>query len=97
MVHNTPSTFTILDNKEHAWKKRILSQKLSDTAIRSFEPKIVELIDRFCEALRPKPSEQDNPWSEPFNMSHWCKKEHDAPFSFSPFLYVNRLSTNSRL
>ncbi|KAL6899905.1 cytochrome P450 [Trichoderma evansii] len=82
MVHNTPSTFTLIDKKEHAWKKRILSQKFSDSAIRSYEPKVLELVDRFCDVLCPKPSEDEDDesentetksvWSEPFNMATWC-------------------------
>jgi hypothetical protein len=80
MVHNTPSTFTLRNKKEHAWKKRILSQKFSDSAIRSYEPEVLKLVDRFCDALCPKPSEKSesatpetkSPWSEPFDMSTWC-------------------------
>lgn len=58
MTHNTPSTFTIVSKKEHAWKKRILSQKFSDSAIRSYEPDLLKLVDRFCDALCPKSSEK---------------------------------------
>ena len=58
MVHNTPSTFTLRDKKEHAWKKRILSQKFSDSAIQSYEPEVLKLLDGFCDALSPKPSEK---------------------------------------
>lgn len=82
MVHNTPSTFTLIDKKEHAWKKRILSQKFSDSAIRSYEPKVLTLVDRLCDVLCPRPSENDSGesaipqtksvWSEPFNMATWC-------------------------
>ncbi|KAL3426494.1 cytochrome p450 [Phlyctema vagabunda] len=80
MVHNTPSTFTLRNKKEHAWKKRILSQKFSDSAIRSYEPEMLKLVDRLCDALCPKSSERresatpdaESPWSEPFNMSAWC-------------------------
>lgn len=71
MVHNTPSTFTLMDRHEHAWKKRILSQKLSDAAIRSFEPNIAEIVERFCAVLRPASEAGKNAWSEPFNMSEW--------------------------
>ncbi|KAH6719153.1 cytochrome P450, partial [Leptodontidium sp. MPI-SDFR-AT-0119] len=58
MVHNTPSTFTLRNKKEHAWKKRILSQNFSDSAIRSYEPEVLKLVDRFCDALSPKSSEK---------------------------------------
>lgn len=80
MVHNTPSIFTLMDKREHAWKKRILSQKLSDSAVRSFEPKAAEIIGRFCQAVIPKAGDQakglhtsdsENTWSKPFNMSNW--------------------------
>lgn len=84
MVHNTPSTFTLLDKKEHAWKKRLLSQRLSEASIREFEPVIVDLLDRFYESLCPPletggkdlPSlESAQGWSEPTNMSSKCKSE----------------------
>lgn len=73
MVHKTPSTFTLMDRNEHAWKKRILSQKLSDSAIRSFEPKITGMIDRFCEYVCPVSAGKENTVSKPFNMSEMCK------------------------
>lgn len=61
MVHNTPSTFTLVNKKEHAWKKRILSQSVSDSATRSYEPNILKLVDRFCDVLcpvsKPRPGE----------------------------------------
>ncbi|KAG5765125.1 hypothetical protein H9Q69_009396 [Fusarium xylarioides] len=72
MVHKTPSTFTLMDRHEHAWKKRILSQKLSDSAIRSFEPKITGMIDRFCEYVCPASTGKGNTVSKPFNMSEMC-------------------------
>ncbi|KAI3580546.1 cytochrome P450 [Fusarium oxysporum f. sp. albedinis] len=72
MVHKTPSTFTLMDRHEHAWKKRILSQKLSDSAIRSFEPKITGMIDRFCEYVCPVSAGKENTVSKPFNMSEMC-------------------------
>ncbi|KAF5563111.1 cytochrome P450 monooxygenase E-class group I [Fusarium phyllophilum] len=72
MVHKTPSTFTLMDRHEHAWKKRILSQKLSDSAIRSFEPKITGMIDRFCEYVCPASTTKENTVSKPFNMSEMC-------------------------
>ncbi|KAH7330247.1 cytochrome P450 [Rhexocercosporidium sp. MPI-PUGE-AT-0058] len=61
MVHNTPSTFTLRNKKEHAWKKRILSQKISDSAIRSYEPEVLKIVDRFCDVMSPKASEKTHP------------------------------------
>ncbi|KAK9486642.1 cytochrome P450 [Lipomyces starkeyi] len=66
----------MLDKYEHAWKKRILSQKLSDSAVRSFEPKISEIVvlqssaSRVQRAGKGSPATQgEHAWSEPFNMS----------------------------
>ncbi|KAK4985317.1 hypothetical protein LTR50_006037 [Elasticomyces elasticus] len=81
MVHNTPSTFTLIDKREHAWKKHILSQKLSEASIREFEPAVLELIHRFCGSLCPPSNTQGQDtsstvakdgWSEPLNMSARC-------------------------
>ncbi|KAF4448425.1 hypothetical protein F53441_8148 [Fusarium austroafricanum] len=72
MVHKTPSIFTLMDRHEHAWKKRILSQKLSDSAIRSFEPKISGLIDRFCDSVLPAAPDKGAGMTNSFNMSEKC-------------------------
>lgn len=64
MVHNTPSTFTLINKKEHGWKKRILSHELSGAAIRSYEPEALKLVDRFCDALCPGPKVYESSHSE---------------------------------
>ncbi|KAF2149255.1 cytochrome P450 [Myriangium duriaei CBS 260.36] len=79
MIHRVPSTFSLLDKKEHAWKRRILSQGFSEAAIRSFEPHLITQINKFCSVICPgwKDDEsgisvQTSTWSQPINMSTWC-------------------------
>jgi cytochrome P450 len=81
MVHRVPSTFTLLDKKEHAWKRRILSQGFSESAIRSFEPQLLTQIAKFCSVVCPEGGkalplcvgDAQRPWSAPVDMSTWCK------------------------
>ncbi len=80
MVHRAPSTFTSLDKKEHARKRRVLSQCFSDCAVRSFEPIILEQMQKFCDKICPNDNTpniphdaKDKGWSSPVNMSLWCK------------------------
>lgn len=82
MVHNTPSTFTLRSKKEHAWKKRILSQKFSDSAIRSYEPEVLKLVDRFCDALCPKSCEKSA--INQFSCSALCPKPSETSESATP-------------
>ncbi|KAL3420507.1 cytochrome p450 [Phlyctema vagabunda] len=74
MVHRTPSTFTLLDKKEHAKKRRILSQGFSDSAVRAFEQSILDHVEKFCATMAPSPSHASSGqgWSQPVNISTWC-------------------------
>lgn len=96
MVHNTPSTFTLRSRKEHTWKKRLLSQKFSDSAIRSYEPEMLKLVDRFCDALSPKSSEKSA--IDQFICSALCttlseKADPATPESKSPWSQPFNMST----
>ncbi len=60
---------TTIDRKDHASKKRILSQALTATAIKSMEDSILTNVRKFCQhLLDEKPSRG---WNEPKNMTEW--------------------------
>lgn len=69
MVHRAPNTLTLIDKKAHGRKRRIISQGLSDAALRRYQPAILKHINELCGALvGSKPSE----WSVPRNVAHYC-------------------------
>ncbi|KAL5362921.1 cytochrome P450 [Aspergillus floccosus] len=74
LVHGTPSTFTEVDKREHSWKRRILAQAFSTSALRLLEPHILGKINRFCKlALNGDGGTlTKGAWSAPKNLSDWC-------------------------
>lgn len=70
MVHRAPNTFTILGGRDHARRRRILAQGLSEKALRDYEPRILEHISKFCKVLGADASQVA--WSQPKDMSCWC-------------------------
>ncbi|THC96317.1 hypothetical protein EYZ11_004222 [Aspergillus tanneri] len=74
LIHRVPSTFTLVDKREHSWKRRILAQGFTTSTLRDLEPHILGKIDRFCKCMlehgegRP----QQGGWSSPQNLSDWC-------------------------
>ncbi|KAH7053434.1 cytochrome P450 [Macrophomina phaseolina] len=70
LIHRAPNTLTLVDQNEHASKRRILSQGLSASAILRFEETIVRHFETFCAQLSP--GETASKWSAPRDMSDWC-------------------------
>jgi cytochrome P450 len=71
MVHRVPSAFTTLDKKVHGKKRRILSQGVSDSAVRNFEPLILKHVEQLCSVVAPgsgSPVDSEG-WSEGFNVA----------------------------
>ncbi|CAI7663163.1 unnamed protein product [Penicillium pancosmium] len=71
MVHRAPNTFTIRGGKEHAKRRRIMAQGLSDKALREYEPRIIKHIDKFLQVMIEDSTTSDV-WCEPKNMAQWC-------------------------
>ncbi|MCJ1325980.1 hypothetical protein MMC10_002643 [Thelotrema lepadinum] len=78
MVHRAPNTLTHIDKKGHGRKRRIVSQGLSDAAVRSYEPTIIHHINKMCDIWAQKDknteNEKDNQassWSPPHNIARW--------------------------
>ncbi|PWY87438.1 cytochrome P450 [Aspergillus heteromorphus CBS 117.55] len=68
MVHRAPNTLTLIDKKAHGRKRRIISQGLSDAALRRYQPAILKHITELCTVLTgTTPGE----WSIPRNVAHY--------------------------
>jgi hypothetical protein len=83
------------DKKKHAFKRRILRQAFTDSALKSVEDKILKSIRQFClamgtaPALRPREAELLSAlgWSAPRNMANW--------FTYLTFDVLGHLSFSS--
>ena len=49
-----------------------MSQGFSDAAIRSFEPRVLELVQRLCGILQGDLNSNDGKWSKGQDMAKWC-------------------------
>ncbi|KAM7212583.1 Cytochrome P450 [Rhypophila decipiens] len=76
LVHRAPNTLTIRGGKEHARRRRIMSQGVSEKAQRGYEDRVVSHILNLCNAVFPVPQQNNQEpspqWSEPLDMSEWC-------------------------
>ncbi|OCL09020.1 cytochrome P450 [Glonium stellatum] len=86
MVHQALNTLTVRDKKDHGRRRRVISQGLSDSTLRNFEPAMLEIINRFCDRLLETVEEENGKmnsnlgnivstgqtWKSPRNMAEWC-------------------------
>jgi hypothetical protein len=74
MVHRVPNTFTLIDKKEHSWRRRILTQGFSDAAMRMFESDIMSYIQKLCRVMITEDLDSTGQeWTSPKNMADWSK------------------------
>jgi cytochrome P450 len=66
----TASTFTAINPKQHAQKRRLLSHAFSESALRDMEPRVVDHVQKWCNHLGERPRKGD--WSGGRNMSTWA-------------------------
>ncbi|RJE27123.1 Cytochrome p450 [Aspergillus sclerotialis] len=71
LVHRTPNTLTLRDKKEHAQRRRLMSHGFSDASIRSFEPRVLQLVHRLCDILDGDMPINDGQWGNPQDMAKW--------------------------
>lgn len=57
------SSFTETDREKHAIKRRWMTPAFATASIKANEPLVIDIIERFCEHLKPKGQE----WSEKWN------------------------------
>ncbi|ETN41091.1 uncharacterized protein HMPREF1541_03026 [Cyphellophora europaea CBS 101466] len=80
--HGAANTFTMINKKEHARRRRIISQGLSDVALREHEPTLMAHIkkcfgevadtdERSLGLEYPASPTVREPWSQSRNMSNW--------------------------
>ncbi|KAF5024653.1 hypothetical protein F66182_3275 [Fusarium sp. NRRL 66182] len=75
LVHKAPNILTLRERQLHGSRKRVLSQALSDSNIKAFEPAIISKICKFVHVLRSLPQSALEPkggWSEAIDMARWC-------------------------
>ncbi|KAL2132506.1 hypothetical protein VTI74DRAFT_3725 [Chaetomium olivicolor] len=74
LVHRAPNTLTIRGGKEHARRRRIMAQGVSEKAQRGYEHRISSHITKFCDVMfgNQKTEMASRTWSEPMDMSKWC-------------------------
>lgn len=73
-MHRVPNTFTLIDKREHAWKRRILTQGFSDAAMRRFERHIMGYIHSLCtNMIEDELLVTGKTWTKPKNMADWSK------------------------
>ncbi|KAK3215661.1 hypothetical protein GRF29_8g724185 [Pseudopithomyces chartarum] len=59
----TYSSFTETDKDKHAVKRRWMTPAFATASIKANEPLVIDVIQRFCEHLKPK----DNGWGQKWN------------------------------
>ncbi|KAH6651497.1 cytochrome P450 3A31 [Truncatella angustata] len=73
MVHRAPNTLTIRGGKDHARRRRIMAQGVSERAQRGYEHRIATHIDKLCSiAFQTDDTVGSRSWSVPMDMSKWC-------------------------
>lgn len=82
LVHRAPNILTTRDRRQHGRKRRVMSQALSDNSIATYEPAILEQVDKFVAVFTNlSPASGDvgeggdgnkKGWSTPLNVSKWC-------------------------
>ena len=64
------SILTAIDKDMHRHKRNLSSRILSDKAVQSFEPAMIEYVDLFTKQLAE--NLDANEWSSPKNMIDFC-------------------------
>jgi cytochrome P450 len=65
-----PSTHATTDKAQHARKRRILAQALSERMVHVYEEDFKNILGKFLERYKSPESETKGGWSPPFDMSH---------------------------
>ncbi|EGD95905.1 hypothetical protein TESG_03368 [Trichophyton tonsurans CBS 112818] len=64
---------TLHDKKIHAQRRRLIGRSFTDTYIKTFEDKILDHINSFCEGINLLPQQQHSGrWKSAIKISDWC-------------------------
>lgn len=69
--HARPNILFNKDNKNHAWRKRIIQQAFSERALRQSQVYIKDHIDTLSDILNKMPVQEDGKWSQNTNIEKW--------------------------
>jgi hypothetical protein len=72
MTMRVASTFTEIDKKTHERKRRIVSHGFSDAALRSYEPRIMDNVNKLVDRMLSNRTGPDG-WTESINMGDYGK------------------------
>jgi cytochrome P450 len=65
---------TAIDKSLHRFKRRMISQGLSDQCMREFEPSLLQHVNKYIRNLvEAAAAAEEEGWSTPVNMSEQCK------------------------
>lgn len=64
------NAWSIVDNKRHARKRRVMSHAFSENAVRSAEAFVIKHVDRWCDLLADDTPQSG--WSQPRDMTYWA-------------------------
>ncbi|CEJ57899.1 hypothetical protein PMG11_06576 [Penicillium brasilianum] len=70
MTMRVASTFTETDKKAHERKRRIVSHGFSDMALRAYEPRIMDNVDKLINRMLSNETGSDG-WTESINMGDY--------------------------
>ncbi|KAI1127878.1 cytochrome P450 [Nemania abortiva] len=85
-----PSIFSMLDNRQHRNRRKIIGQAINDKALRAFEPTMTGQLDIFIQQLVTSASD-----SSPVNMTERCKRLGMDIVGLLAFGYALNLQTDT--
>ncbi|KAF2261282.1 cytochrome P450 [Lojkania enalia] len=66
------SIMTTLHRKEHALKRRIVTEALAPYSLKQMESRVMQNVRIFCDKMIDNPIDKNNVWNSARNMSEWC-------------------------
>lgn len=69
LAFDVENVFSILHRDKHAFRRRIISQAFSNSAIEMLQQHIIRNAEKICEHLKDKKDPRE--WGSPKDMSQW--------------------------
>lgn len=95
MIHRAPNTLTIRGGKEHARRRRVVAQGVSEKAQRGYEGRVMRHIEEFCDIAMGSGNKQTGTeeWSEPMDMAKWSESTMCCCVGVGQYECESRLTT----